>query len=159
MNPYAKLKSLLPDPPTMTGEVASVDGQSYVITLPGGQSIRAKSTGSYTVGARVFVKDGEPVGVSDVTYENLHLNCPDGSTIPLSGVVQHNKKLIPTRKGLAFNAGTPNGTTPALHFTGYLSKSGKRAKGVFLGFTGGPTGCTTGDGPGPGRDVFKFFAN
>jgi hypothetical protein len=106
----------------------------------------------------VFVKGGKPIGVSDVTYENLHMNCSDGSTLPLSGVVQHNKNLIPTFKGLAFNAGTPNRTLPVVHFTGYLSKSGKRAKGVFLGYTEG-LACTTGDGPGPGKDVFKFFAN
>jgi hypothetical protein len=106
----------------------------------------------------VFVKGGEPIGISDVTYENLHMNCSDGSTLPLSGVVQHNKNLIPTRKGFAFNAGTPSGTMPFLHFTGYLSKSGKRAKGTFLGATEGLT-CTTGDGLGPGKDVFKFFAN
>jgi hypothetical protein len=106
----------------------------------------------------VFVKDGQPVGISDVTYENLHMNCQDGSTMPVSGVVAHNKNLIPSRKGLAFNAGTPNHTMPLIHFTGYLSKSGKRAKGTFLGATEG-LACTTGDGLGPARDVFKWFAN
>ena len=78
--------------------------------------------------------------------------------MPLSGVVQHNKNLIPTHKGLAFNAGTPSGTTPSLHFTGILSKSGKRAKGTFMGATEG-LACTTGDGLGPGQDVFKWSAN
>jgi len=105
----------------------------------------------------VFVKGGEPVGVSDVTYKNLHMNCSDGSTMPLSGVAPHNKNLIPTHKGLAFNAGV-NGPPQMIHFTGYLSKSGKRAKGVFMGSTEG-LACTTGDGLGPGQDVFKWFAN
>jgi hypothetical protein len=112
---------------------------------------------SSSISFDVFVKNGEPVGVSDVTYENLHMNCSDGSTLPVSGVAPHNKNLIPTHKGLAFNAGV-SGPPQAIHFTGYLSKSGKHAKGTFMGFTEG-LACTTGDGPGPGKDVFKFFAN
>jgi hypothetical protein len=106
----------------------------------------------------VYVKNGGPTGVSDVQYTNLDMNCSDGSTVELSGVAPHNKNLIPTHKGLAFNAGTANGVVPAIHFTGILSKSGSRAKGTFLAFSN-PGTCVTGDGLGPGRDVFKWFAN
>lgn len=104
----------------------------------------------------VMVKNGAPVGVSDVTYSNLDMNCSDGSVVELSGVAEHNKNLIQTNKGLAFNAGADG--PPMVHFGGYLSKSGERAKGSFMAYTEGLI-CTTGDGLGPAQDFFRWIAS
>lgn len=106
----------------------------------------------------VLFEDGEPVGISDVTYSNLDMNCKDGSVVELSGVAPRRRGLIDTHRGPAFNAGSDG--SPVVHFVGYLSKSGKRAKGDFFAFVPGTDlSCTTGDGIGPGRDTLRWFAN
>lgn len=56
MNLYKKLKSILPDPPLLVGDVAAFDDGTAIIDLPDGGQVTAR--GAATVGDRVFVRDG-----------------------------------------------------------------------------------------------------
>lgn len=56
MNPYKLLKSILPDPPLLVGDVIDIDAGTATIELPDGGRVQAR--GSATVGQRVFVRDG-----------------------------------------------------------------------------------------------------
>jgi hypothetical protein len=106
----------------------------------------------------VLFEDGEAIGVSDVTYSNLNMNCKDGSVVELSGVAKRRPGLIETHRGMAFNAGSKG--PPMVGIGGYLNQNGKRAKGTFLAFVPGTElECTTGDGIGPAQDVLRWIAN
>lgn len=56
MNLFKKLKSILPDPPLLVGNVAAVSNGTATITLPDGTQVQAR--GDVSVGDRVFFRGG-----------------------------------------------------------------------------------------------------
>jgi hypothetical protein len=56
MNPYRKLKSLLPDPPLLVGTVIAYGNGTATVELPGGGTVKAR--GEAAVSDKVFVRDG-----------------------------------------------------------------------------------------------------
>lgn len=55
-NPFKLLKSLLPDPPLLVGDVLAVSNGTATIELPDGSWVQAR--GDVTVDDRVFFRDG-----------------------------------------------------------------------------------------------------
>lgn len=53
-NLLKQFRSLLPEPPLLSGEVTAINGQLRTITLPDGAAITAR--GDASIGARVFVR-------------------------------------------------------------------------------------------------------
>jgi hypothetical protein len=58
MNSYTQFLKLLPTSPRLAGEVVDVDGDLYTIELPSGGFVTARSTGTFIVTDRVFVRNG-----------------------------------------------------------------------------------------------------
>lgn len=56
MNPYRKLKNLLPDPPLLVGTVIAYANGTATVELPGGGTVKAR--GEAAVSDKVFVRDG-----------------------------------------------------------------------------------------------------
>ncbi len=59
-NPLQKLRALFPEAPLQVGTVVAVDNGVCTIQLPDGGYTQAR--GTYTVGARVFFRDGVTEG-------------------------------------------------------------------------------------------------
>lgn len=55
MNPYKLLKSILPDPPLLVGNVLSVSNGTAIVELPGNVQVQAR--GEAQIGDRVFIRD------------------------------------------------------------------------------------------------------
>jgi len=53
-NLLKQLRSLLPEPPLLSGEVTAINGELRTITLPDGATITAR--GDAAIGAKVFVR-------------------------------------------------------------------------------------------------------
>lgn len=67
-NPYAKLKSILPDPPLLVGDVVAFDNGTATIEVAGGNQVQAR--GDVNVGDRVFFRNGNIEGPApDLTQE------------------------------------------------------------------------------------------
>lgn len=55
-NPYKLLKSILPDPPQLVGDVVAFGNGVATIALPDNSQVQAR--GEANIGDRVFVRDG-----------------------------------------------------------------------------------------------------
>lgn len=58
MNPWARFQNLLPKVPRLVGDIIAVSSGTYTVQLPTGGEVQARSQASFSIGQRVFVRDG-----------------------------------------------------------------------------------------------------
>lgn len=58
MNQWQIFQSLIPRYPRRVGTVGAVSGNQYTLTLPSGGTIVVMSEATYTVGTKVFFRNG-----------------------------------------------------------------------------------------------------